>query len=146
MEKTLRITTAVVAGFTALNAIAGGVGFIGGGIDMGPGITGRFPWQSPVVAGLALVTAVGVPMAVVAVLALRRDRRWSPAAVTAGAVLIGWIALQLLIIRTFSWMQPASVAAGLVVLVCGRLARDAPDVPVHRGPSPASPGQRRHEA
>ncbi|GAA3463770.1 putative membrane protein YfcA [Saccharothrix longispora] len=146
MEKRIRIATAAVAGFVALNAVIGGIGFLGGGIDMGPVITSRFPWHSPVVAGSALLVAVAAPMISVVFLALRRDRRWSGAAMAAGLALICWIVLQLLVIRTYSWLQPASVAAGLVVFAGGRWGRRAPDVPGDRGLSPASPDRRRHEA
>ncbi|MFD7659668.1 hypothetical protein ACFV4N_37320 [Actinosynnema sp. NPDC059797] len=146
MNKTPRITTVTVAGFVALNAIAGSIGFLGGGIDMGPAITARFPWHSPVVAGISLLLAIGVPMTAVVVLALRRDRRWSGAAVIAGLLLITWIVVQVVVIRTFSWMQPVSVLAGLIVLVAGRWNGEASEVPVDQGPSPASPDHRRDEA
>ncbi|QQQ80182.1 hypothetical protein IOD16_18420 [Saccharothrix sp. 6-C] len=146
MNRTPRVTTVLVAGFVALNAIAGGFGFLGGGIDMGSTITGRFPLHSPVLAGIALLAVVDVPMTAAVVLALRRDRRWSVAAMAAGLVLVGWIVVQVAVIRTFSWMQPASVVAGVVVFVAGWRGRNASDVPVQRGPLPASARRPRRDA
>lgn len=127
-----RIASAAGAGLIALNAYAGGIGLTGGGIDMGPTITDRFPWDSPVLAGSSLVVVVALPMTVTAYLALRGDRRWSGAAVVAGALLVGWIVVQVAVIRTFSWMQPVSAAAGLAVLAAGwraRRRRVTPDSP-----------------
>ncbi|TQM78938.1 hypothetical protein FHX81_1227 [Saccharothrix saharensis] len=146
MDGTPRVTTVLVAGFVALNAMAGSFGLLGGGIDMGPTITGLFPWHSAAVAGISLLAVVGVPMATAVLLALRRDQRWSVASMAAGLVLVGWIVVQVAVIRTFSWMQPASVIAGLVVYAAGRRGRNASDVPVRRGPSPASTRRPRRDA
>jgi hypothetical protein len=44
--------------------------------------------------------------------------QWRYAAATAGALLIGWILVQVAIIRTFTWLQPAMASAGIAVLVC----------------------------
>ncbi len=55
---------------------------------MGATVNDRIPLHSTLFGGLALVLVVAVHMAVAADLA--------------GALLIGWIAIQVLIIRTFS--------------------------------------------
>ncbi|MGH3861618.1 hypothetical protein [Actinokineospora sp.] len=41
----------------------------------------------------------------------------------AGLMLVGWILVQLAVIRTFSWLQPMCVVLGLVVV--GLVARAA---------------------
>ncbi|MEU7526913.1 hypothetical protein AB0A74_14375 [Saccharothrix sp. NPDC042600] len=41
-------------------------------------------------------------------------------AVFAGGCLIGWIAVQVAVIRTFSPLQPVVAAAGAAVLLAGR--------------------------
>jgi hypothetical protein len=38
----------------------------------------------------------------------------------AGLLLVGWIAVQLPVIRTFSWLQPICALLGLAVLVLGK--------------------------
>jgi hypothetical protein len=40
-------------------------------------------------------------------------------AMIAGSLLVGWIVVQLAVIRTFSWLQPVMAAAGVVVLLSG---------------------------
>jgi hypothetical protein len=83
---------AFTAGAVAVSALAGAVALTAG-LNMGATITDRIPFHSTLFGGLALVLVVALPMAVAAYLA--------------GALLIGWIAIQVLIIRPFSWLQPA---------------------------------------
>jgi nitroimidazol reductase NimA-like FMN-containing flavoprotein (pyridoxamine 5'-phosphate oxidase superfamily) len=93
-------------GLGALNAIAGGYYGLSGaeGVPV-------------VVRSLILLVVVGGSflIASIAVLAGRRISR--TAAFTAGAILLAWIALQVAIIGYVSWMQPATAAAGVVVIV-----------------------------
>ncbi|MGW6425503.1 hypothetical protein ACWF82_22770 [Nocardia sp. NPDC055053] len=48
---------------------------------------------------------VGLPMTVVALIAPHDDPR-TPQTTTAACALIGWIRLQLLVLRELSWVQP----------------------------------------
>ncbi|GAA0247455.1 hypothetical protein GCM10010492_53910 [Saccharothrix mutabilis subsp. mutabilis] len=114
-----RRALAAGSGFVALNAFAGGVALATGVIDLGPVVTDRLPSHSPVLAGLALVLVVGAPMAVAARRAATGHPRWAGTAVFAGACLVAWIAVQLVVIRTFSWLQPVMAAAGVAVLLAG---------------------------
>ena len=43
------------------------------------------------------------------------------AALAAGTVVLGWLAVQLLMIGYVSWMQPATAIAGVLALVMGSL-------------------------
>jgi len=111
-----------LASFTALIAVSAWVGAVGlviGLVDLGDTVAGRLPFHSPVFAGVSLALLVGVPMSVVTYLAARRDPRTSPVAVVAGAVLIGWIAVEVGVIRVFHVLQPVCVVAGLLVLLAG---------------------------
>ncbi|WP_020422891.1 hypothetical protein [Amycolatopsis sp. ATCC 39116] len=103
----------------AVSAWVGAVGLVIGSVDLGGTVTARLPFDSTVFAGITLGVLIAVPMTVVTWLAARRDPRTSPAAVVAGAVLIGWIAVEVGIVRTFNVLQPVAVLAGLVVLVAG---------------------------
>jgi hypothetical protein len=54
-----------LAGFAALNALAawaGGIGLVTGGTDFGERINERLPFDSVVLAGIALATMVGIPL------------------------------------------------------------------------------------
>ena len=59
----------VFLGIVSLSAYGGVVGFLAGAIDMGPEITSRFPFASPVLAGIALLAVVALPTTVAAVAA-----------------------------------------------------------------------------
>lgn len=106
-------------GLVSLSAYGGVVGFLSGAIDMGPEITSRFPFASPVLAGIALLAVVAVPTTVAAIAALRGSPRTGDLTTVAGVLLVGWIVVQVLVIREFSWFQPAYGLVGLVLLVLG---------------------------
>ncbi|AIJ23143.1 hypothetical protein [Amycolatopsis methanolica] len=111
-----------LASLTALIAVtawAGAVGLVIGAVDLDATVTARLPFHSTVFAGISLGVLIAVPMTVVTWFAARRDPRTSPAAVVAGTVLIGWIAVEVGIVRTFNVLQPVCVLAGLVLLVAG---------------------------
>lgn len=108
-----------LAGFAALNAFgawAGAVGLITGAMDFGEVIDERLPFDSLVVAGLALATIVAVPLTVLAWSAWVGGPRTDQLALLVGLLLIGWIIGQIVVIRAFSPFQPAylAVAAGFV--------------------------------
>jgi hypothetical protein len=113
----------------SVTAGAGAAGLIGGGLDLGPTVTGRLPADSPRLAGVALALVVGLPMAATAVAGARRSPAAADLAVLAGTTLVGWIVVEAAVIRTFSWLQPACLLYGAVVAVLGVLARRAGTTP-----------------
>jgi len=117
---------AVVCGLMTLAAAAGAIGLMTGLLDLGPAISDRLPFGSPVLAGAALGLVVAVPMALTAVAGLRGARETAVLAVAAGAALMGWIVVEVLVIRSFSWLQPFCLGYGAVVLALGLLLRRAP--------------------
>ena len=114
--KLIRITSAVVTGGIALTGFAGVIGLIGGGLSFGSAINARLPFGSLVLAGLALLVFVPVPMTIAAVAAVYDNRYTSNLVFASGLLLVLWIAVQLAFIRTYSWFQPAYLGAAVVVL------------------------------
>jgi hypothetical protein len=115
---------AVLCGTVAVSGFAGAVGLIGGGLSFGPEIDARLPFGSLLVAGLALLGFVAVPMTVAAVAAARPGPFTAVLVLAAGELLIAWIAVELTVIQTYSWLQPPYlVAAGAVVALAWLLAR-----------------------
>lgn len=118
-----------VAALMAGAAYAGALGLIGGGIDFGglqATILDRVPFHSTVLAGVALLAAVALPMTVAAVAAWRGTVRAPEIVAVAGLALIGWVVVEIAIIRTYSWMQPFCGTYGLLVTILGwRLRRTA---------------------
>jgi hypothetical protein len=122
VSSTGRVTRSLLAlltGLTAVSAVAGGVGLASGAVDMGATITQRFPWHSALLAGLALLVVVGAPMALTSMLAFRNQHGQQTAAVVAGALLIGWIVVEIAVVREFNWLQVVFGVDGLVVFLAG---------------------------
>ncbi len=104
-----------LAGFAAINAFGawgGAVGLITGGTDFGPSINERLPFDSLVLAGFALGIIVGLPLTVLAWSAWTGGPRSDDLALAVGLVLIGWILVQIAVIRAYSLFQPAYLAIG----------------------------------
>lgn len=108
-----------LAGLVAAAALARAIALTTGFFDPGPLITGRLPFESPTLGGLALALVVAAPMAATARWAGAGHPRASGSAMFAGALLVSWTGVQLMVIRTFTWIQPAMVVVGLVVFAAG---------------------------
>lgn len=112
---------ATCAGVNALSAWFGVLGLVGGGLSFGAELDARLPFDSLVLAGLALAAVVAVPSTVLAVLAWRGDPRTPAATVVVGVLLIAWIVVQLAFLQSFSFFQPLYAAIGLAFLVTGQV-------------------------
>lgn len=77
------------------------------------------PGDSWVFAALALLLFVAAPMSVAFLTAVSGHRAAAMAAMVSGALLMGWIAVQVLLIGMIFWLQPAMFLAGAVVLALG---------------------------
>ena len=103
----------------AVSAFAGAVALATGLIDFGSSVNSRFPFASPVFGGVALAAVVGVPMALGALMEWQGSRRANAATLIAGVLLVGWIVVEVAVIRSFSWLQPTLLVAGLGIAVAG---------------------------
>jgi pimeloyl-ACP methyl ester carboxylesterase len=104
-----------LAAFAALNALAawgGAVGLATGAIDFGERIDARLPFDSLVLAGLALAVSVAIPLTVLAWAASTRAPRTDVIALVAGLMLIAWIVVQVVVLRAFSLFQPTYLGIG----------------------------------
>jgi hypothetical protein len=110
---------AISEGAVAIGAVAGAVGLARSSINFGTAINTRLPFESPVFAGGALSVVVGVPMAVAAVQSWRGGRWTNPLAMGAGALLMGWIVVEIGVIRSFSWLQPTFLLVGGAIAFAG---------------------------
>jgi len=74
------------------------------------------PLHSWVVPGLALFAVVTVPMIAAAIEVYWGLRRAAVLSLAAGLLLVGWIAVQLLVIGPQMWLQPAMAIGGLAII------------------------------
>jgi hypothetical protein len=119
--KALHITTAAATGLTALSGYVGVVGLVGGGLTFGPEINARLPFDSLVLAGIALLCFVALPMTVAAIASFRATRHTSDLVFGAGLLLVAWIGVELAYIKVYSWFHPTYLAVAFVVLALGWL-------------------------
>ena len=77
------------------------------------------------VPGVALFAVVAVPMLGAAALALLGSRRAAGAAMAAGALLVGWILVQLAVIGPRMALQAVMLGMGVAVAAAGWWWRDA---------------------
>lgn len=69
--------------------------------------------------GVALIVSIAVLPATVIAAAFRARPYARPGHMLAGAVLVGWICIQLAVIGYVSWMQPLMLALGLILVALG---------------------------
>ncbi|APE34874.1 hypothetical protein BOX37_13985 [Nocardia mangyaensis] len=124
-----RSIVCLIGGLMATWAFAGALGLITGAVALSPATVDSLPWQSPILAGVALAMVVGVPMTVVALAAAQDDPRTARTAMIAACALVGWILLQLVLLRELSWLQPVCVVFAVAVAALGT------PPPLYRKPS-----------
>lgn len=117
----IRYALGALLAFGAANALGGGYYGVSGARGVPTEWLKGSPFPDYFVPSLILLVIVGgvFMVATVAVFAGLRGARL--AALTAGIVVLGWLAVQLAIIGYVSWMQPTTEIAGVLVVVLGSL-------------------------
>ncbi len=119
---TPRRLLAGAAALVAASAMAGAAGLAVGFLDMGDELNARLPAHSPVLGAFALGAVVAVPFTELARRAWIGDEQTELAALVAGSSLVGWILVELAVVREVSFLQPFYAAVGLAFVVVGRHA------------------------
>jgi len=113
-ERVLRWVLVALSGFLALTAIAGGVGLLSGAVSPPlEDLAGSF-FPDYTVPGLALMLVVGGLALAATVLLLRRHRRAWAASAIAGLAIIGFEAVEVVVIGS-----PAGYARSLQLVYLG---------------------------
>jgi hypothetical protein len=114
----------LMAGLAVLIAAAaafGGIRLIHDGLGMPADYLTATPFSSWVLPGLALLIGVAVPQLVAAIL-IASGHRWAlPASYLAGAALVAWIGVQLLVMQRYFFLQPVIAALGMMELALVRV-------------------------
>jgi hypothetical protein len=99
----------------AANAVYGGIGLIRDGMGMPDEWLEPTPFASWRWPGVFLLLVIAIPMAGAAVLEIARSR-WAYAASLAAALAqVGWILVQVAVLRRYFFLQPVLLGAGLLV-------------------------------
>jgi len=110
--------------FGALNAFAGGYYGMSGAEGVPLTWLEGSPFNSYFVPSLILFVLVGGFLLTAAIAVFSRSRIARGSAISAGVLVLGWIAVQLSIIGYVSWMQPTTAIAGvLIIWLAWRLTR-----------------------
>ena len=102
--------------FGALNAVAGGFYGLSGAEGVPLELLEGSPFRSYFVPSLILLVVVGGSFLFAAIAVLASSRIARVSALTAGVVILVWIAVQVSIIGYVSWMQPVTAIGGVLVL------------------------------
>jgi hypothetical protein len=123
----------VAEALLAVGALAGAVGLIGGGIDLGD-TAEDLPFGSPALGGVALAAVCGALPTVVAAAAWRRAPLATFGHVVVGVALVGWIVAQVGLIGLGSWLQVAYAIFGLGITALAISNLRASRPPTETGP------------
>lgn len=109
----LRWSLAALGAVVGAAAVYGGVGLIATGLQMPQEWLDATPFDTWTLPGGALLVTVAVPQLALAVLAAL-DHRWAvPAGYLMGFGLVAWIAVQLIVIQRFFFLQPVIAGIGI---------------------------------
>lgn len=115
--KTLRIALVVLNAFIALTAIGGGVGLLAGWLSMPLSWLQGTPFRSYTIPALILAIIVG-GSGLVGATSMGIDRAMGVlASMVSGAIMMGWVAVEVALIGMTIWMQPFFFAVGLAVFL-----------------------------
>jgi hypothetical protein len=103
--------------FHVLSAVGGGIALVVGALPVPLSVLRHTPFDSFVVPGIFLATVVGGSAAIGASAMLARSRQASMISAAAGAVMVGWILGETVLVQGFSWLQALYLLTGLVVLL-----------------------------
>ncbi|MFL5740404.1 MAG: hypothetical protein ACJ75B_09325 [Flavisolibacter sp.] len=115
-QNTLRITAIVFLFIVSLNALAAGYSFITDPSGKGLGITTDYlksstPFDNYFIPGIVLFVVIGIMSSVIAVFAMAKREHYPFLILTQGCILVGWIAIQLMMVTTF---HPLHLIIGLI--------------------------------
>ena len=113
-----RIGLAVAAGLNAVNSVIGAVGILTGDLAFSPEVVARIPFPMWI-PGLILGLVVGGSMLAACVAGVLGARRAGEVGLAAGAITLGWIIVQVLLIGPNSWLQATVFALGLLTCWLG---------------------------
>jgi len=111
-----RRTLAALLILVSANAVYGGIGLMVDGLGMPSDWLLSTPFDSWLLPGLALLITVALPQLVVAVVVITWHPRAAFAGLAAGAALVAWIVVQVLVLRRYFFLQPVIAGIGLVEL------------------------------
>ena len=103
--------------FVAINAFAGGYYGLTGAKNIPTQWLTNSPFSNYIIPSLILMIIVGGTSLFAGIAVLKRFRSADIIALTAGAVLMVWLIVEVIIIGYVSWMQTATAIVGIFILI-----------------------------
>jgi hypothetical protein len=116
-EKLIRYTLAILLFVIALNALGGGYYAMAGAKDVPMEWLEKSPFKSYFIPGLFLFVVIGGTCLFTSIAVLLRKRYGRVLSFICGVLLVIWIIIQVRIIGYVSWLQPAVVIGGVLILL-----------------------------
>ncbi len=124
--------------FNALSAVGGGIALSASGLGVPTALLRHTPFDSFVVPGIFLAVVIGGSATIGATALLAHWTRALVISAAAGAIMVGWILGETLLVEGFSWLQGLYLLTGSIVVVASiRLFRATTPAPEPRTVSPA---------
>ena len=116
--------------FNAVSAVGGGIALIVGGLDVPTTLLRHTPFESFVVPGIFLAVIIGGSATIGATTLLTHRRRALVTSAAVGAVMVGWIAGETVLVEGFSWLQGLYLLTGTIAILASiHLSRATAPVP-----------------
>lgn len=123
MQKTARIIAIVLLLISAVNALVAGALFIldpsGGGLGMSVDYLRFSPFRDYRVPGIVLFTVLGWLNLYVAFVTFRKKSYAPVAVLVQGVILIGWIVVQVRMVRDLNALHVTMFTVGTLLALCG---------------------------
>ena len=117
--------TIILLFLVGLNALAAGYSFMAEPSGKDIGISTDYlkdsPFENYFVPGLVLFCFNGVLSMLTAILAIKQWRYYPQLIVVQGCILLGWIMIQVAMVKDFNLLHFVCAAIGIVLLMSGRI-------------------------
>jgi len=102
--------------FNASSAVGGGIALIAGGLGVPTTLLRHTPFDSFVVPGIFLAAVIGGSATIAATALLAHWRRALVSSAASGAIMVGWILGETLLVEGFSWLQGLYLLTGSIAV------------------------------
>ena len=116
MQQSHKILVGILC-FNALSAIGGSIGLVTGTLVLPPALLTHTPFVSYVIPGLILGLIVGASSLSAAIAIVTAVRQALLLSAGAGLIMMGWIVVEVLLIRGGSWLHGLYLATGFAVVL-----------------------------
>jgi hypothetical protein len=125
--KGIRVLALIALGFLSVTSMMGGIPLIldpsGGLLHMPLSLLEHSPFHNFLIPGIILLVANGLLSVVAFVATIRRGRGFGILVAFQGCVIVGWITVEVIVLRSVAWPHYLYRAMGLILIGSGIMLR-----------------------